>query len=306
MKNSQQETTVPVTIIPAQQPKEVTDQETVTKKDVMLKILKENDTIKLSGVFPSQAAVDKALEALRTQTSGKVEKGAIIIDPKADNPNLLASMPSIAKALSGFKNGYFEYNSETITLNGVIANEALKQETLTLLGTIDKNYAVEDQLTVETPIQKAEPAQPQPSKTEETKTIKTEEPKPKETEEDRLQKAQEALNKILRHKRVEFLYAKDQLTAKSKRIIDQVVEVLHKYPSVHIEIAGHTDSDGTAARNLKLSQRRAEAIKRYLIKKGIDAKRLVAKGYGESRPLVKNDTPAHKQINRRVEFKVIK
>ena len=119
-------------------------------------------------------------------------------------------------------------------------------------------------------------------------------------------KAQKRLNAILKGKRIEFLYASDVLRPKSKNILDLIAIALKKYPHVHIEIAGYTDSDGPAKRNLILSQRRAESVKRYLVKRGISPSRLVAKGYGETHPLVKNDTPAHKQRNRRVEFHIIK
>ena len=70
-----------------------------------------------------------------------------------------------------------------------------------------------------------------------------------------------------------------------------------------IEIDGHTDTDGVDAANLKLSQGRADAVMKYLVEKGkIDASRLTAVGYGETRPIDTNSTTAGKANNRRVEF----
>ena len=68
------------------------------------------------------------------------------------------------------------------------------------------------------------------------------------------------------------------------------------------EIGGHTDSDGTAARNNALSQERADAVKRQMMRMGIDEGRLTAKGYGSSKPLVDNNAAENKAKNRRVEF----
>ena len=69
-----------------------------------------------------------------------------------------------------------------------------------------------------------------------------------------------------------------------------------------VEVQGHTDADGDDTHNLELSQARAEAVVAYLVKKGIAADRLTAKGYGETKPLVPNDSKANKQKNRRVQF----
>ncbi|WP_243689519.1 OmpA family protein [Geotalea toluenoxydans] len=76
---------------------------------------------------------------------------------------------------------------------------------------------------------------------------------------------------------------------------------MQKYPTVKGVIEGHTDNVGSAAANMKLSQRRAEAVRSYLIKKhGIAAGRLTAKGYGMTRPIADNGTEAGRQQNRRI------
>jgi outer membrane protein OmpA-like peptidoglycan-associated protein len=72
-----------------------------------------------------------------------------------------------------------------------------------------------------------------------------------------------------------------------------------------LELAGHTDSDGDDSSNLTLSQKRADAVLNYLLSKGVDADRLTAVGYGETRPIDTNDTDAGKQNNRRTEFQIL-
>ena len=76
------------------------------------------------------------------------------------------------------------------------------------------------------------------------------------------------------------------------------------YPDLNVVIEGHTDSVGTAAYNKKLSQRRAEAVKEYMVGNGIDANRLKAQSFGEDKPIASNKTKEGRQQNRRVEAAV--
>lgn len=87
--------------------------------------------------------------------------------------------------------------------------------------------------------------------------------------------------------------------------LDMLVAILQDNPEITIELSSHTDSRGDAAYNMDLSQRRADSAVQYIISKGIEAKRMEAIGYGESKPILPNaDTEEEHQINRRTEFKV--
>lgn len=86
--------------------------------------------------------------------------------------------------------------------------------------------------------------------------------------------------------------------------LDQLVAIMKKYPSMQIEISGHTDDVGEAAYNLTLSKNRAASVMRYLTGKGIQEQRIKAQGYGEETPLVPNTDADSRQTNRRVEFTV--
>jgi OOP family OmpA-OmpF porin len=88
-------------------------------------------------------------------------------------------------------------------------------------------------------------------------------------------------------------------------ILDQVVDVLRKNPSLKIEIQGHTDNVGRAKYNQRLSERRALAVMEYLIRKGVGGERLNAVGYGLERPIASNSTQEGQAQNRRVELKPV-
>ena len=103
-----------------------------------------------------------------------------------------------------------------------------------------------------------------------------------------------------------FATAKDRILPKSFPLLNEVALALRDNPGFNVSIEGHTDSQGQGGVNQKLSQRRAESVRRYLIEQGISADRLQAVGYGEDRPIEDNRTAAGRTANRRVEFRIIK
>ena len=88
-------------------------------------------------------------------------------------------------------------------------------------------------------------------------------------------------------------------------ILDQVVEIMNRYPAIRLEIAAHTDNMGSFEYNMNLSQRRAQSMVDYLVSHGIENFRLTGKGYGESRPIASNNNEDGRMINRRVEFIIL-
>ncbi|SEQ99655.1 Outer membrane protein OmpA and related peptidoglycan-associated (lipo)proteins [Solimonas aquatica] len=114
-----------------------------------------------------------------------------------------------------------------------------------------------------------------------------------------------ALEKSFILKGVKFEFDSDRLTAEAKRILDQVAQTLQAYPNVSVEVAGHTDNIGSDSYNLGLSERRAIAVKRYLVEHSVKADHMRPVGYGETRPIDSNETDAGRENNRRVELTVI-
>lgn len=95
------------------------------------------------------------------------------------------------------------------------------------------------------------------------------------------------------------------LTPGSRPVLDDVAADLKKYPRLRVELQGHTDSSGADAYNMQLSERRANAVRDYLISQGVSASQLTARGYGETQPVADNKTNEGRARNRRVEMAVL-
>ncbi|HSL88845.1 MAG TPA: OmpA family protein, partial [Ignavibacteriaceae bacterium] len=118
---------------------------------------------------------------------------------------------------------------------------------------------------------------------------------------DELKAALDQNGKVILHG---ILFDLDKVTLKqdSEKQLSNIVTLLIKYPDLKLEIQGHTDDQGKDDYNMNLSKNRAETVSNYLQLFGIDIKRLVTKGYGESKPIASNETEEGRAQNRRVEL----
>ena len=114
-----------------------------------------------------------------------------------------------------------------------------------------------------------------------------------------------AVGDVLVLRGVNFDTAKSTLTLNAKALLDGVAVALAKHPDIKVAVQGHTDSRGSDAYNLRLSEQRAQSAREYLISKGIDAGRISAAGFGETMPIADNKTVDGQEMNRRVELKVV-
>jgi OOP family OmpA-OmpF porin len=101
---------------------------------------------------------------------------------------------------------------------------------------------------------------------------------------------------------VNFATGKAEITPESREVLDRVAASLVANPEIKVDVAGHTDNTGSRAMNVKLSQARADAVRDYLVSKGVSADRLSTKGYGPDRPIASNDTAEGRAKNRRTEL----
>ena len=97
-----------------------------------------------------------------------------------------------------------------------------------------------------------------------------------------------------------------ELKEESNAELQTMLELMQKNPTLRVEISGHTDNIGKDDYNISLSENRAKSVRQWLVDKGIDTQRIVAKGYGKTKPIADNSTEEGRQQNRRTEFKIIK
>ncbi len=114
----------------------------------------------------------------------------------------------------------------------------------------------------------------------------------------------EGIKVTLKENMVNFAFDSSNLTDAAKANLDKLATVLANNPDTNINIYGHTDSKGADQYNQSLSERRANAVKTYLVSKGIATSRMIAMGMGEKEPVATNDTEAGRAENRRVEFAI--
>lgn len=178
---------------------------------------------------------------------------------------------------AGIAGADLRLDGRVATLRGVAGTEAVSEKAQQIVrdtwGVIDVNTEI---------IQPAEPPPPPPVSAA----------------------VQEKLTSLIKLKNIEFETGSAKLTPQGQSIVNEIAQVLTANPEVAVAIEGHTDSDGKPEANLTLSRQRAVAVQQYLIQKKIAAGRLTAEGYGQNRPIADNATPAGRQANRRIEFKV--
>jgi len=292
----------------------------------------------LSGTFTNQNQIRILTKYLRPtystvnlrKNSHRIDKGAIALTKKI--------LPTFSKKYS---TGKIKYTHETLIvegivesqealdiMNGLLSDASIPIENLSILNPeIAKRAEVEkyakeeearlaalakvqvDKQAKEKEVREAEKKtqlEAEKTKAEEKDRLKLETIKAKSNKEAKLavEAAKVNISKLLKIENIEFEVAKGSLTIKGKNTVDKLANILKQYANIHIEVAGHTDSDGSAIFNQKLSQSRVDTVKNRLISKGINTGRLTAKGYGESKPLIPNTSDASKAKNRRVEINI--
>ena len=192
---------------------------------------------------------------------------------------------STLQALSGANlNGpKVSAEGQIITLNGTVPTEADKQKAGELTASVWGVSEVRNLLEVQAPA----PGKPVYVVPDRKAALN----------------CQQKFNDLLKSD-IQYTTGSSAVHADSYPLLDQLASASELCPGAVVEVGGYTDNVGKAEFNQKLSERRANAVMAYLVKKGVDSKRLIATGYGESNPVADNATSDGKAKNRRTEFKV--
>ncbi len=235
-----------------------------------LRIKELNGKILLGGIFPNSNTIQQSLNKLNKQSWARNIETAFEIDTTITDDHshmaifnwLMHTLPKISNPNILFENGNLIINGNVSTSEHLKAINAEINKQL-------KGISFTNNLEI--------------------------------ISEEGLQ-IQNSILEILAKNKIEFSVNSYELTDKSRVLLNEIITLLDRHPSIQLQIEGYTDSSGDSQKNLKLSRLRAETVQNYLISGGISPKRLTAKGYGDTKPIATNTTVEGRRINRRVEL----
>jgi len=270
------------------------------KKPISLSIYKNQEKISLDGTLDTEMNVNIISDSV--QSPKLTNTLTSDVSHKSNDALITFLQKFIPLFETHYNEGEIHYKNEQLSIKGTTENPEAYQNIEALLAETTLQY-VDHTEVLEPNTQNEELEALQKAKAEQAQ---------KEAEAiaqaKALEKAKQIENEIretLTFENITFKLNKAELTAESLTTVQNIANILNKYPAVKIEIGGHTDDSGDDAYNLNLSQTRVNSVKDQLITLGITPERLNAVGYGETQPIISNDTQENRRKNRRVEFKVI-
>ncbi|CAA6807428.1 MAG: Unknown protein [uncultured Sulfurovum sp.] len=285
---------------------------------------KNKNVFELQGSFSNQQEVEKIHSALGIN---ELDNSSIIDENLIPKDDVLALTQTLLPLFyEKYETGSILYENNQLIIDGIVSTQADKYALGTLLANSkvpskNNTIIVPSEPTVEeiAAIQAEEEAKLQAIKVEEAKKAKlladekaiqeakelAEAQKNEEQKEQVVQAIEIKIKKIIAFEDINFELNKATLTEKSINTLRQIATVLKEHQNVHVEIEGHTDGSGDETYNLTLSQSRVDMVKERLVAMEVSANRIKAIGYGETKPLVSNDTEENRRKNRRVEFKIL-
>ena len=225
----------------------------------------------------------------------------------------LAGRVTTALAVSGAGGASAALSGRDVTLSGTVASEPDRVRAVAAAGRVRGVRTVRDRLgVVDRPVRQATGGVPD-STAADSDAAGTDSAaaqagldqvaaSPDAARDAAVRQAEAALRISLSDGRIEFETATHRITPESRALLDRAAAVFLRFPAVAADVRGHTDDEGDTRTNRRLSTRRAEATRDYLVSKGVDAARLAPRGLGAAEPVGDNATEAGRARNRRVVF----
>ncbi|CAM3927907.1 OmpA family protein [Arcobacter cloacae] len=264
---------------------------------------KKNGIVEMNGVFSNQSDADKIADLLDINKEGDYKfEDKVMIDE-----NLLTEL---TKLIPPFKD-FFSDDSKIIVVNNeVILKGQLKDANYKeLLNTIISrmNIDVKNELSDEIKVENIALNNEEQKIEEKIETNVVEEVVESKVVDvkSQIEELQSKINNLLQQRKITFERRSTELTTDSKSVVEDIAKILNEYSTFNLEVAGHTDSRGNDDLNKKISQDRANSVKKLLISFGVNENRIKAVGYGEEFPIAKDDENGLSEINRRVEFNIL-
>ena len=260
------------------EPPQPTPAPVVEKKPIEFDLSKTGATLNLEGTFTNGEQI-AALQDTLKDAGALFQNGTLKQDENLEGDRVVTLTQKILPHFAGqYQKGAIAYHDGTLVITGEVLEANDKNMMGRLLAANASGVVYRDETVVVTPPEV--PAEEQ-------------------------QAFMDEIRAILSTANITFKTASAKLTDTGAHVVEQVGAILIKHPTVRVEIAGYTDSDGKEDANMKLSQGRVDTVKKTLAKQGVASFRMQAKGYGESHPIAPNDTAENKAKNRRVEFKIL-
>lgn len=249
----------------------------------------DGDQVTLSGFAPSNSARKLLLEAAQREfQSAALTDKMTLAQGAREGPWLLATSAGV-KSLAALERGSAVAVDEKFSVDGVAANDFQAMIARQLLATLPEPYEPSVSIDVNAP---PPPAEPEP------------EPVLALSEEEIARLCQSEIDELMLGRQITFASNRATVTAASRETLSAIAKAVIECSPAEILIEGHTDATGRAAKNLSLSQARAEAVKAVLVSEGVNEAILFTQGFGETRPVATNATASGRATNRRIAFVV--
>ncbi len=258
---------------------------TVAAASVDMQVRTDGTSITLDGEITEEAQRDALVAAAAAEVGAdNVVDNLTVVGPAAPGGGDAARIDAMASLFAGFgglTEGSGTVDGDSVDFDGTAADPAAQAEFDALVGALDADVVGSIGVDV------------------------AEAPAP--TVDDEAAQLQAEFDALADEVRANVIFdpSSDVITPTAAATLDKVVDAMNRFPQPVLLVEGHTDDDGDAAANLDLSERRAQAVVAYLVGEGVDASRVRGEGFGETEPVVANDTPENKQRNRRVELNAL-